>query len=49
MVKNSVFMRAEYEQPDSRVFIVKLNGMLCGSDPSVEDPGIPGPDNDFDE
>ena len=45
MVKNSVFKRAEYEQPDSRVFIVKLRGMLCGSDPtSVEDPNEPGED-----
>ena len=47
MVTNSVFKRAEYEQPDSRVFIVKLYGFLCQSntDPSnLDDPENPGED-----
>lgn len=41
----SLIKDVEYHQPDVRVFVIKLQGILCQS--MFEDPGQPGDDNDY--
>lgn len=42
---NSVIKHVEYHRPDVRVYVIKLQGILCLS--SFEDPEKPGDDNDY--
>ena len=41
----SLIKDVEYLQPDVRVFVIKLQGILCQS--ILEDPEHPGDDNDY--